>query len=552
MHSTVTAHGAGLRRLAAVLAALLLPLVAGQVVRPLTAEAAGAGYWHTSGNQILDANDQPVRIAGVNWFGFETNNFVVHGLWTRDYRDMLSQIKGLGYNTIRLPYTNQMFDPGSTTNSIDFSGGKNGDLQGLSPLGVMDKIVAYANQIGLKIFLDRHRPDAGGQSALWYTSAVPESRWISDWQMLAQHYAGNTTIVGADLHNEPHDPACWGCGDTTIDWRLAAERAGNAILGVNPNWLIIVEGIQTANGFSYWWGGNLQLAGANPVRLNVANRLVYSPHDYPHDVFNQTWFSAPDYPNNLPGIWNANWGYLRQSGAAPVLLGEFGTRLADTSDQQWYSTLIGYLGSSAANGANDFSWTFWSWNPNSGDTGGILQDDWLNVNTNKDTPLNAIKLPLTVPTPPPVVGLVAQYFAGSASASTNSLAPRLRVVNTGNVAVDLGTVTIRYWFTSDGTQQNNWACDYTPDGCANVRGRFVAVSPARTGADTYLEIGFASRSLNPGGATGDLQDRVFKSDWSNYNQANDYSFNAAATAYANSTTVTVYINGTRVWGTEPA
>lgn len=551
VHSTVTVNGVRLRRLAAVLLALLLAMAAGQA-RPLTVRAAGTGYWHTSGSQILDANGQPVRIAGINWFGFETNNFVVHGLWTRDYRDMLSQIKNLGYNTIRLPYTNQMFDAGSTPNSIDFSGGKNADLAGLSPLGVMDKIVAYAGQIGLKIFLDRHRPDGGGQSALWYTSGVPESRWIADWQMLAQHYAGNTTIVGADLHNEPHDPACWGCGDTTIDWRLAAERAGNAILGVNANWLIIVEGIQTANGFSYWWGGNLQNAGANPVRLNVAGRLVYSPHDYPHDVFNQTWFSAPDYPNNLPGIWSTNWGYLRANGTAPVLLGEFGTRLADTSDQQWYSTLINYLGSSSANGANTFSWTFWSWNPNSGDTGGILQDDWLNINANKDTPLNAIKFPLTVPTPPPVVGLKAQYFAGSASASTNSLAPRLRIVNTGNVAVDLGTVTIRYWFTSDGTQQNNWACDYTPDGCANVHARFVGVSPARSGADTYLEIGFASRSLNPGGVTGDLQDRVFKSDWSNYNQANDYSFNAAATAYADSTTVTVYINGTRVWGTEPA
>ena len=26
---------------------------------------------------------------------------------------------------------------------------------------------------------------------------------------------------------------------------------------------------------------------------------------------------------------------------------------------------------------------YWSWNPNSGDTGGILKDDWLSVNTEK-------------------------------------------------------------------------------------------------------------------------------------------------------------------------
>src|SRR5262245_30692636 len=56
---------------------------------------AGDGYWHTSGNQILDANNQPVRIAGVNWFGFETTNYVAHGLWTRNYKDMLDQMKSL-------------------------------------------------------------------------------------------------------------------------------------------------------------------------------------------------------------------------------------------------------------------------------------------------------------------------------------------------------------------------------------------------------------------------------------------------------------------------
>src|ERR1051326_4486076 len=50
---------------------------------------------HTSRSQILDADNQPVRIAGINWFGFETPNYVVHGLDTRSYKDMLDQIKSL-------------------------------------------------------------------------------------------------------------------------------------------------------------------------------------------------------------------------------------------------------------------------------------------------------------------------------------------------------------------------------------------------------------------------------------------------------------------------
>src|SRR6185437_3698843 len=85
------------------------------------AAAAGAGYWHTSGREILDSNNQPVRIAGVNWFGFETSNYVVHGLWARDYKSMLDQMKSLGYNTIRLPYSDDIFKPGTMPNSINFN-----------------------------------------------------------------------------------------------------------------------------------------------------------------------------------------------------------------------------------------------------------------------------------------------------------------------------------------------------------------------------------------------------------------------------------------------
>jgi endoglucanase len=284
----------------------------------------------------------------------------------------------------------------------------------------------------------------------------------------------------------------------------------------------------------------------------VPNRVVYSAHDYPADVHDQTWFHDPTFPNNMPGVWGTHWGYLEVQNIAPVWLGEFGSLLDDTSDQQWFSTMISYLGASSSTSAVKTGWTFWSWNPDSGDTGGILQNDWQTVNANKDTPLNAIKQTLTVPTPTPVTAVKAQYNAGSSTgASTTQLTPHIVLVNTGTAPIDLSTVTVRYWYTEDGTQSQTWACDYTPDGCTNDHGTFVAVSPARTNADTYLQISFSSRTLNPGSATGDLQERIFKSDNSSYNQANDYSFNAADTSYADSSTVTVYINGALVWGTEP-
>jgi endoglucanase len=453
-----------------------------------TAAAAGTGYFHTSGANIVDASNQPVRIAGINWFGFETANYAPHGLWTRDYKSMLDQIKSLGYNTIRLPYCNQMFDAGSTPNGIDFSSGKNADLVGLNSLGIMDKIISYAGSIGLKVFLDRHRPDSGAQSALWYTSQYPESRWISDWEMLATHYAGNTTVIGADLHNEPHGAATWGDGSATTDWRLAAERAGNAILAKNPNWLIMVEGNECNGGVCDWWGGNLMNAGQFPVRLNVANRLVYSPHDYPSSLYAQTWFSDPSYPNNLPAVWDKYWGYLRKNGTAPVLLGEFGSRLATTSDQQWLRTLVTYLGT----GANSFSWTFWSWNPNSGDTGGILNDDWTTVNTTKDAYLNPIKFAFsgggggdtTAPSAPTNLSSPSHTSSSVSltwSASTDNVGVTGYQVFRGSTQVGTATTTS---FTDTGLAAST-AYSYTVkavDAAANVSAASNAVSVTTSAA----------------------------------------------------------------------
>ncbi|MFG2791541.1 cellulase family glycosylhydrolase [Streptomyces sp. NPDC048419] len=382
------------RALCAVAVALVLPLAGAGVTTADAAEAPGAGYWHTSGRQILDAAGQPVRIAGINWFGFETGNHVVHGLWSRDYRSMIDQMRSLGYNTIRLPYSDDIFKSGTVPNSIDFSSGKNADLQGLTSLQVMDKIVAYAGQDGLKVILDRHRPDSGGQSALWYTAAVPEATWIANLKALAARYRGQDAVIGIDLHNEPHDPACWGCGDAAIDWRLAAQRAGDAVLSVNSDLLIFVEGVQTYAGVSGWWGGNLMGVGQYPVQLDVANRVVYSAHDYATSVAQQPWFGDPSFPGNMPGVWDKYWGYIFKQNIAPVWVGEFGTTLASTVDQKWLSALVSYLRPTSTYGGDSFQWTFWSWNPNSGDTGGILKDDWQTVDTVKDGYLASVKAPL--------------------------------------------------------------------------------------------------------------------------------------------------------------
>ena len=344
-------------------------------------------YLHTSGNQILDASNQVVGLSGLNWFGFETSNNAPHGLWARNWEDMLDQIKDEGYNVIRLPFSNAMLKQGVMPSSIDYQ--KNPDLAGLTALQVMDKIILGANKRSIKIILDNHRSTSGGgpeSNGLWYTTEYSESDWISDWKMLAVRYKHIPAVIAVDLRNEPYN-ACWGCGDVSRDWRMAAEKAGNGVLSVNPNLLIIVEGIANYNGQYTWWGGNFMGAKKNPVRLYVQNRLVYSAHEYPETVYPQPWFNDSNYPKNLPAVWDTYWGYLVKENIAPVLIGEFGTRYETDKDRQWLQTFQGYIQQ------NRPSWTFWSLNPDSGDTGGLLRDDWTSVNQSKQNILKKIQYP---------------------------------------------------------------------------------------------------------------------------------------------------------------
>ena len=343
---------------------LCVPFLSGQ----------STGYWHTSGNRILDSSNKPVRISGINWYGFETASQTVNGLYAQDYKFILQKVKADGFNAVRIPLSSQMIEKPATELNIAYtnhSGPINGELRGLNSMQVLDSIVAYAGEIGLKVILDHHRSEAGSSAestGLWYTTEYPESAWSADWAALADRYLSNPTVVGFDLHNEPHSQggggACWDCGGPN-DWHLAAARAGNAVLAVNPKLLIFVEGTDVYNGDSYWWGGNLEGVARSPVVLNLPGHVVYSAHDYGPEESKQTWFNENTTLESLSAVWNKHWGFISRENIAPVWLGEFGTTNDEKdlqsetagSEGQWFQGLVEYL---AAN--PNLSWSYWALN----------------------------------------------------------------------------------------------------------------------------------------------------------------------------------------------
>ena len=353
----------------------------------LLISTAQAGYQIRKGRIFNDAT-QAVQLRGVNWFGFETPDHVVHGLWAREWKSMITQMKSLGFNAVRLPFCPATVQ-GSSVATVNYS--LNPDLQNKNSLEVLDLVVNRFNSEQMHVLLDHHRPDCNAISELWYTGSYSETQWISDLTFVANRYKNLPYFLGLDLKNEPHGSATWGTGNNATDWNRAAERAAAQILANAPNILIFVEGVGenpvcSDGTFGHFWGENIQPLACAPLSI-PANRLVLSPHVYGPDVFDMLYFQVQNFPANMPAIWNQHFGRFQNDGYA-LVIGEFGGKFGhggNPRDVTWQNAFVDYL-----TGKNIRDSFYWSWNPNSGDTGGILKDDWTNVWQDKVDLLNRL------------------------------------------------------------------------------------------------------------------------------------------------------------------
>ncbi|MGB0679991.1 MAG: glycoside hydrolase family 5 protein [Polyangiales bacterium] len=331
---------------------------------------AAPGYYATLGNAIIDDAGQVALLRGINWTGMEGANYAPGGLNERAMPVLLDQLAQLGFNIVRIPFSTAMLDPGQTPNNIDFA--KNPDLENISPLEVLDKVIEAVGARGMKVILARERLAANdGGRGLWYNLDYPEERWIADWEMLAERYGAGNTVIGVELHHAPGNNATWGDDDPDTDWKAAAERAGNAVLAKNSQLLILVQGIETYDSFEYWPGANLAGARTAPVTLDVPGRLVYAANMYSPTLDDtRPWFLDPAYPDNLAAVWDGAWGYLAAEGIAPVMLSEVGSQTLTLDERQWTRTWSAYV----QDKRSSFAWS--AFNPNPRASIGVMQANW--------------------------------------------------------------------------------------------------------------------------------------------------------------------------------
>ncbi|WP_029232210.1 cellulase family glycosylhydrolase [Butyrivibrio sp. VCB2006] len=378
-----------------------------------TGDAVQGDDWlHAKGGRIYDKYGHEVYLTGANWFGFNCSERVFHGLWSANMKDVVEGMADHGINLVRVPISTELLFEWKSGKNVKVNVNtyanpelKRADGSDMGSREIFDVFLALCKENGIKVMVDCHSADAnnsGHNYNVWYgPKGFTTEDWIEGWTWFVSEYKNDDTIIACDLKNEPHGKfsqaeavsAKW---DDSIDennWRYGASRCGKAILDVNPNLLIMVEGIEETPrpGYDYnsgtqdpnatedqlkyygdWWGGNLRLAGDLPVDLgSYQSQLVYSPHDYGPLVYEQSWFKK-DFSEKtlLDDVWYDNWFYLQDQNIAPILIGEWGGFMDGGSNEKYLNIMANFIAK------NKINHTFWCINPNSGDTGGLLEGDW--------------------------------------------------------------------------------------------------------------------------------------------------------------------------------
>jgi hypothetical protein len=154
--------------------------------------------------------------------------------------------------------------------------------------------------------------------------------------------------------------------------------------------------------------------------------------------------------------------------------------------------------------------------------------------------------------------LTVDYFTSTTSPTTTQIQANIEIVNTGSTALDLGTVTVRYWFTADGSKSQVFNCDYATSssptdalGCVDIAATFMPLATPAAEADTYMQLSFSGGAVPGGGGTAEIELQFHDVSYAMFTQTNDYSFNATFTAFTAWNHITMYVNGALVWGVEP-
>ena len=197
----------------------------------------------------------------------------------------------------------------------------------------LDRVIRWCTKHGLYVIIDLHAVqgwqnpdwhcDNPSRQTLFWTQKQFQDRFVALWEEFARRYAGNPTVAGYNVMNEPVTNTPFGRFSNSYapNWDIinrVYRRVVTAIRAIDPATIIFLEGDYFSSLFS----------GLEPP---FAENLVYSSHNY-----SASGFGPGSYPGTYQGVYwdrakqeeiflNHEGTRYTQANHVPLWVGEFGS-----------------------------------------------------------------------------------------------------------------------------------------------------------------------------------------------------------------------------------
>ncbi|KAF1843492.1 glycoside hydrolase family 5 protein [Cucurbitaria berberidis CBS 394.84] len=331
----------------------------------------------TSSQWVHDSTGENFTYVGVNWPG-AGEVMIPEGLQYQSIQSIVSKIKSLNMNVVRLTFAIEMIDDikdrgGDVTLQKAFQKGlgSNGDkvfqsviknnpqfTASTTRLQVYDAIAAELAKQQIYVHLDNHMSKGkwccgGNDGNTWFGDTdFNVNNWKRGLQYMADHSKKWPNMISIGLRNEYRKPDKAG-SSLAYNWQVWYEQnkaAADIVNAANPNILVFLSGLDYDTKLTPIPNAD-DLGGGKKFRLSdfsYKDKLVLELHNYQN--------SAKACGDIEGGLWNN--GFRATGDKAvnrmPVVLTEFGFTQADKSYNGVYATCLRKLMPQWKSG-----WTVW-------------------------------------------------------------------------------------------------------------------------------------------------------------------------------------------------
>jgi aryl-phospho-beta-D-glucosidase BglC (GH1 family) len=315
------------------------------------------GPLHTAGDQIVQANGQPVALHGVVLDGLEATPTSIGSGVTEQ---AVIEAKAWGANFVRVPLGEQFW----LSSNCEYAPGYE---------ATVDQVVKWITSLGMVALLDLHFNTVGGCEVGAQHNMADEAQAPTFWSEVASRYGNPSSaeyspLVAFDLYNEPHNisNSIWLNGGETTD--IYAPYQTYEAAGMQQ----LYDVVRSAGSQNLVFISGNNWANDPPSQLVSGDNIVYAVHYYTCPSV-----APPSCTNSNP--YNSSQDldqWIGFSATQPIVVTEFGW--PSESSGSYLSNVITFAESEG------WGWSSFAFQQQNGGTWDLA--DWLPDGTAEPNP----------------------------------------------------------------------------------------------------------------------------------------------------------------------